>query len=627
MQTSALADRVQTGGDSRVPTGVLASALEPAVGEILAVDDSLANLLAIEAALGEFGAHVVKTQSGADALRRLLTQDFALILLDVQMPIMDGFQTARMIRDRQRNRETPIIFVTAHQREHADVLKAYELGAVDFLFKPIVPEILRAKASVLLALQRRTAEVAIQARLLREHEHQEHQRKLSEARRDWEDEMLRRQMEEERRVATETARRAEELAHTVSTLEKVERELTRSNQDLAEADRRKDEFLAVLAHELRNPLAPLSAGLEVLRIELEPLAVSPLITSTRTSMERQVRHLRRLVDELLDTSRIESGKVTLDIETVDLRDVVSQALGICRAEIEERRQTLTVNLPDDPVWVNGDSVRLTQVLANLLNNANRYTDVGGHIRLDCTTTDQTGQAMLAVTDDGQGISPEVIARVFDIFVQERSGAGGLGIGLTLVRQLVELHRGEVTVQSAGLGLGSRFEVKLPLAPVDDYPLDCPAKTDPPPDFERPTERNLRVVVVDDSEDIRETMCALLSLWGHDVQTAGDGRAGLDLILEQEPDVAVVDIGLPELDGLEVARAVRASPLGKGVRLVAMTGFGQKQDRIRVVQAGFDTHLVKPARAEELEKALLGSDAAAAPQGEGAPPATADPGPV
>jgi CheY-like chemotaxis protein len=195
MQTSALAERVQTGGESRVPTGVLARALEPAVGEILAVDDSLANLLAIEAALGEFGAHVVKTQSGADALRRLLTQDFALILLDVQMPIMDGFQTARMIRDRQRNRETPIIFVTAHHREHADVLKAYELGAVDFLFKPIVPEVLRAKASVLLALQRRTAEVAIQARLLREHEHQEHQRKLSEARRDWEDEMLRRQME------------------------------------------------------------------------------------------------------------------------------------------------------------------------------------------------------------------------------------------------------------------------------------------------------------------------------------------------------------------------------------------------------------------------------------------------
>jgi signal transduction histidine kinase len=595
MQKSALTERVQTSDASRAPASAPTRAFEPAVGEILAVDDSLANLLAIEAALGEFGAHVVKTQSGADALRRLLTQDFALILLDVQMPIMDGFQTARMIRERQRNRETPIIFVTAHHREHADVLRAYELGAVDFLFKPIVPEILRAKASVLLALQRRTAEVAIQARLLREQEHQMHQRRLAEARRDWEDEMLRRQVEEERRAATETARRAEELARTVAALEKVERELTRTNQDLAEADRRKDEFLAVLAHELRNPLAPLSAGLEILKLELVPGSVSERVVSTRSSMERQVRHLRRLVDELLDTSRIESGKVTLDIEVIDLREVVSQALGICRAEIDEREQRLTVNLPSEPVWVKGDPVRLTQVLANL------YTDLEGHITLDCSVDGE--RAVVSVTDDGQGISPEVIARIFDIFVQERTGAGGLGIGLTLVKQLVELHRGEVTAESEGLGRGSRFEVKLPLAPAAERST-LPEEAEPARE-ERTSERNLRVVVVDDSEDIRETMCELLSLWGHEVKTAGDGRAGLDLILEQTPDVAVVDIGLPELDGLEVARAVRASPRGQEVRLVAMTGFGQKQDRIRVVQAGFDTHLVKPARVEDLQAALMG----------------------
>jgi signal transduction histidine kinase len=610
MQKSALTERVQTSDAARAPASAPTRAFEPAVGEILAVDDSLANLLAIEAALGEFGAHVVKTQSGADALRRLLTQDFALILLDVQMPIMDGFQTARMIRERQRNRETPIIFVTAHHREHADVLRAYELGAVDFLFKPIVPEILRAKASVLLALQRRTAEVAIQARLLREQEHQMHQRRLAEARRDWEDEMLRRQVEEERRVATETARRAEELARTVAALEKVERELTRTNQDLAEADRRKDEFLAVLAHELRNPLAPLSAGLEVLRLELDATAVPERVLATRESMERQVRHLSRLVDELLDTSRIESGKVTLDIGLIDLRDVVSQALAICRTEIEERKQKLSISVSSDPVWVKGDAVRLTQVLANLLNNANRYTESGGNIELACRVDGD--QAVISVADDGQGISPGVIERIFDIFVQERAGAGGLGIGLTLVRQLVELHRGEVTVESDGLGKGSRFDVRLPLervaARTSTFP-EAEASTEAGVDVvgeqERPVERNLRVVVVDDSEDIRETMCALLSLWGHDVKTAGDGRAGLNLILEQTPDVAVVDIGLPELDGLEVARAVRASPQGRGVRLVAMTGFGQKQDRIRVVQAGFDTHLVKPARVEELQAALIG----------------------
>jgi len=623
MQTSALVERVPTSDGIRVPASAPSRALEPAVGEILAVDDSLANLLAIEAALGDFGAHVVKTQSGADALRRLLTQDFALILLDVQMPIMDGFQTARMIRERQRNRETPIIFVTAHHREHADVLKAYELGAVDFLFKPIVPEILRAKASVLLALQRRTAEVAIQARLLREQEHQMHQRRLAEARRDWEEDMLRRQVEEERRVATETARRADELARTVAALEKVERELTRTNEDLAEADRRKDEFLATLAHELRNPLAPLSAGLEVLRLELSPGEVSDRVIATRSSMERQVCHLKRLVDELLDTSRIESGKVTLDIEMLDLREIVGQALGICRAEIDARHQKLEVELPDEPMLVKGDAVRLTQVFANLLNNANRYTNDGGNIRLECHA--QGERAVISVTDDGQGISREVIARIFDIFVQERTGTGGLGIGLTLVRQLVELHGGEVSAESEGLGRGSRFEVNLPLAPAAEQRVrpDTNAMAEMEPEVEskkeRTGERNLRVVVVDDSEDIRETMCALLSLWGHEVQTAGDGRAGLDLILEQAPDVAVVDIGLPELDGLEVARAVRASPRGREVRLVAMTGFGQKQDRIRVVQAGFDTHLVKPARVEELEAALLGNDraqaAASAPAAE------------
>jgi signal transduction histidine kinase len=580
---------------SSVPPGPPADA----PGDILVVDDSPGNLVAIEAALGDFGSRVVSASSGAEALRFLLRQDFALILLDVQMPTMDGFQTARLIRERSRSRHTPIIFITAYQRNDDDILKAYELGAVDFMFKPIVASVLRAKARVFVDLQRRTAEVARQAELIREHGRREHEREMAEERRRWEEEALRRRVEEERRAAAEMARKAEELARMVAELERAERELTRMNTQLAEADRRKDEFLAVLAHELRNPLAAIVTSLELLRLQVAQDG-DPVLRRARDAMDRQVRHLRRLIDDLLDVSRINSGKITLDRRVVEMSDVVREALNISEPLIQERSHRLNVALSEEPLILDADSVRLTQVLANLLNNAARYTSNGGNISLACERDGD--DVLLRVADDGQGIPPDVIDRIFDMFVQQRSGGGGLGIGLTLVKRLVEMHGGTVTARSQGSGKGSEFAVRLPLVQTagDRISLERPSQTQLQPNV-------LRIVLVEDNPDIRNTLNDLLCAWGHVVFEADNGRRGVELIVRERPDVAIVDIGLPELDGYGVAEQVRRVLPEHSIRLVAMTGYGQDKDRQRALASGFDAHLVKPATGDELRRALIGMD--------------------
>jgi two-component system, sensor histidine kinase len=567
--------------------------------DILVVDDDASNLLAIEASLGGL-APLVTARSGPEALKRLLTQDFALILLDVQMPSMDGFQTARLIRSRKRTEHTPIIFITAHSRDQQEILQAYALGAVDFLFKPIVAEILRAKASVLVELQKRTAEVAQQAELLREHERREHERALAEERRRWQEAVLRQQVEDERRAAADTARRADELARTVAERARAERELTRINTALAEADRRKDEFLAVLAHELRNPLAPIMTGLDILRLELPAELEGTRVGRARVTMERQVRQLCRLVDDLLDISRINSGKIELRREHVLLKDVIQHALASSVPVIEERDHALTVDVQDESLTVHADSVRLTQVVANLLNNAARYTPPGGHIWITCAREDD--QVAIRVRDDGFGIEPDALDRIFEVFVQGKSGSTGLGLGLTLVRRLAELHGGTVGAFSAGPGQGSEFVVRLPVSDVD-VPAPARLSEHPPAPHE---DRALRVVVADDNADIRATMRDLLETLGHDVvAVAADGQEAVDVVRRCQPDAALVDIDMPHLDGYAVARMLRSARDANGVRLVAMTGFGQRRDRVRALDAGFDAHLVKPATTQALLSALRG----------------------
>ncbi len=573
---------------------------ERAAGEILLVDDNPANLLAIEAALGDLALAVQRAHSGSEALRILLERDFALILLDVNMPSMDGFDTAKLIRERKRSRHTPIIFVTAYSRDDRQVLAAYELGAVDFLFKPIVPEMLRAKASVFVELQRRTAEVARQADLLRAHEGLAHEQRLQEERRRWEEASLRRQRDEAQRAAEALKLKAQELAATIDEKVRVERALLESNRELAEADRRKDEFLAVLGHELRNPLAPLHAGLALFKRGLiaDPIETGRLLR-TRDTMERQVRYLARLVDDLLDVSRISSGKIELRKEIVGLGEVVEQAIAAVRPALHERKHELSTDLPSERVELRADIVRLTQVLANLLTNAIRYTDEGGRIVLACRVSG--GDVEFKITDNGRGIPAELLPQIFGMFVQERAGGGGLGLGLTLVERLVALHGGRVTAASPGPGQGATFTVRIP----QGIASEADASKTPPASVSGVYQAvtSLKVVLVEDNSDIRETISELLSVWGHSVQVAADGPSGVELILRVRPDIALVDLGLPGFDGYTVATKVRKEPGFERMRLIAMSGFGQESDRRKSREVGFNAHLVKPADTEALIKLL------------------------
>jgi signal transduction histidine kinase len=543
------------------------------VADILAVDDNASNLLAIEAALAELGGRVISVQSGSEALRLLLDRDFALILLDVKMPSMDGFETARLIRGRKRSSHTPIIFMTAYGRDDAEVCNAYALGAVDFLFKPMLPEVLRAKAHVFVELQARSAEVKRQAEEIREHQMREHERSLREERQRWEAESLRREM-----------------------------------QQLAEADQQKDRFLSLLSHELRTPLASLTTGLEVMRTKLTSNGPPPDgALHTRDVMERQVAHLTRLVDDLLDIARIGSGKVGLQKERFALSQIVEDALRTTRPLYDERGHELRVELPPEPVTLFGDPVRLVQVLVNLLNNAARYTPSRGAIELRAARDGDWLE--IHVIDNGQGMHADFLPRVFDEFCQEApQPLGGLGLGLSVVRQLVTLHGGTVGANSAGPGLGSRFTVRLPM--VTDSTATTgrdPAAAPDPVREARDPNRPLSIVVIDDSEDVRELMADLLRTWGHTVEVAPDGEAGSELTVRQKPDVAFVDIGLPKLDGYGVAAYVREHLRGEPLRLVAMTGFGQESDRRRALAAGFDIHIVKPASMDALRSALSFED--------------------
>ncbi len=555
--------------------------LSGAPTDILVVDDKPENLLAVRAALGELDYRLVEAQSGYEALRRLLQQDFALILLDVQMPAMNGFETARLIRSRDRSRHVPIIFITAFEPAEAEVLEAYRLGAVDFLMKPIQPEILCAKASVFVELERRTEQVRRQAELIKAHVLQEHENALSEQRSRLEADALRQLLQEQR--------------HHASELELL-------NRRLAEDDRRKDEFIALLGHELRNPLVPLVSGLELLA------TASPEVAQrTREVMKRQVEHLIRLVDDLLDLARVSRGKIELRPAKVRVKDVLDQALALSGPLIQKREHRAEVQCAAADVLFTADEVRMTQVLANLLNNAARYTDPGGTLSVSCVERD--GGVEFAVRDNGRGISPELLPRVFDLFIQSREGGEGLGIGLTLVKQLVNMHGGRVTARSAGLGQGSEFTVWLPLAarlPQSNVPrlqLDAsePAPATEPDVSSSPS--TLNVALVEDNDDARALMGELLSSWGHAVSQATTGEVGIDLIVKQSPDIAFVDLGLPDIDGYELARRVRATPGAKRVRLVALSGFGQRSDREKALVAGFDFHLAKPARPADLQRQL------------------------
>ncbi len=376
----------------------------------------------------------------------------------------------------------------------------------------------------------------------------------------------------------------------------AEAELRQKVEQLADADRRKDEFLAMLGHELRNPLAPVTTALQLMRLHSDE---SLRVARARETIERQIEHMTRLIDDLLDVSRITRGKIELRHEAVVLSTLVAHAVEATRPVIDERGHRLTLELPDEPVMLSADPARLEQVLANLLNNAAKYTDVGGRIWLRAFV--DAGQLVLSVQDDGAGLTPEMREHVFDLFVQgpetRAYARGGLGIGLTLVRRLVEMHGGTVEARSDGPGRGSEFIARLPIRPVSHFASEGDASGAGLAALPK-----RRILVVDDNVDAADALAELLRDYGHDVRAVHDGPSALEEAALHRPDIVLLDIGMPGFDGYEVARRMRKE-LALKATLVALTGYGEARHRRLSRDAGFDEHLTKPVDIRKLETLL------------------------
>ena len=565
---------------------------------ILLVDDNPARLLSYRAILAPLGENLIEADSGTEALRRVMEDEFAVILLDVNMPGMDGFETASLIHQHPRFARTPIIFVSAVNVSELDRLQGYKLGAVDYVMVPIIPEILRSKVMVLAELYRKRAELQVL------------NNRLGVAN----DELARANAALQAEKASEVHKLNVSLSASNAELERINRSLQREigersnvEERLREADRRKDVFLATLAHELRNPLAPIQSALNVRRLGSSgPDGGAEL----QGVIERQMRHLVRLVDDLLDVSRITRDRLELRREPMSLGDVLSVAREAVQPLLDGAGQSLELALPHQPMLLDADPHRLAQVFSNLLSNASKFSALGSTVRLAAET--DGGEVVVRVTDSGIGLAAEQLAGVFELFVQvdnslERA-RGGLGIGLTLARRLVELHGGSIAVASAGLGQGAEFTVRLPLragaaAAADDSDAKAPGPA--------PATRGLRVMVVDDNRDSADMLALSLRLMGQEVRAYYDPLQVVDAALEFLPDLVFMDVGMPVLNGFELAARMcaQAWPAPGRPRLVALTGWGQEDDRRRSEQAGFDEHLVKPAELETIER-VCGQVAAA-----------------
>jgi signal transduction histidine kinase len=513
--------------------------------KILVVNDDPASLLALTSLLetwaDELGYGVVAVPSGFEALRQVLLHDFAMILLDVNMPGMSGLETADAIRQHPRSAVVPIVFITAYQLDELDRLRAYEQGAADFLFTPVIPQVLRAKVAVFIALRQKNEALRAQAAELRQ--------------------------------------RTEELAETNVRLVSEIGERRAAER----ANHAKDEFLAMLGHELRNPLSAIGGAASLLGM---PAITPDIATRARDIVQRQTRQLGSIVDDLLDLSRAMSGKIVLARRAVDLAEIVATSIGTFVTAGRLAGHSLRHDL--EPCWVDGDPTRLEQIASNLIDNAIKYTPPGG--RIEIAVAADGDDAVLAVSDDGIGISPDLLPQVFDLFVQEAvaldRSRGGLGIGLSLVRRLVELHGGSNDDDSRGHGLGTRFEVRLPPVPA---PARVPAavRTAAGPAVET------SVLLIDDNDDGREMLALALAAHGCAVHQAGCGMRGIDQAVAHRPRVGLIDIGLPGIDGYEVARRLRRDPSTASMHLVALTGYGLAKDQEQALRAGFDLHLVKP----------------------------------
>jgi signal transduction histidine kinase len=518
--------------------------------KILVVNDDANSLFALTSLLAQWAEQesyeVLAARSGQEALRQVLMHDFAVILLDVNMPGMDGFETAEAIHARARSADIPIIFITAFLADELDRLKAYQRGAVDFLFTPVIPQVLHAKIAVFAALALKNEELKKQAR---------------------------------------------QLSLRTTELTAANKKLTREIEERQVAERQnhaKDEFLAMLGHELRNPLSAISSAASLIGL---PGVSTDGVQRAKKIIQRQSQHLGRIVDDLLDLSRAMSGKILLNRTPLDVAALVAQTLETYRATGRSTDYELVQDL--DPGWIDGDSTRLEQITSNLIDNALKYTPSGG--RIEVRTWTENDDVVLSVRDTGVGISADLLPHVFDVFVQGAStldrSQGGLGIGLSLVRRMAELHGGAIEAESKGPGGGSTFTVRLPRIEHQVAPTAAPASA---PQHGKPS-----VLLIEDNDDGREMMTMMLGCYGYEVRSAADGLLGLAAAEEFQPDLALVDIGLPGIDGYEVARRLRANPSTRDIKLIALTGYGLAEDLRRVMDAGFDRHLVKPVDIDQL----------------------------
>ncbi|HYD55995.1 MAG TPA: response regulator [Burkholderiales bacterium] len=502
---------------------------------ILVVDDLPEKRCAFEAVLEPLGQKVVSVATGSAALREVLEHEFAVILLDLNLPDMDGIEVGRMLRGHGRTQHTPIIFVSAYADDE-QVARAYDLGAVDYIASPSVPAVVRSKVKAFV-------DMAIMQRRAKELE------------------------------KVDVARRVAE-----------------------EANRRKDEFLAMLSHELRNPLAPLCNVVEILQ---DHSASDPTVAWAKQVVERQVARLTFLVNDLLDVSRVIQGKVTLKRKAVDLSRLLATCIEATDPFVRARGHTVELAPAAGPLWLHADADRLVQVFCNVLNNAAKYTPEGG--RISVAAVERDGVATVTVRDNGIGIDPAFQPRIFELFAQaERTldrSEGGLGIGLTLVKELVELHGGRVALASEGLGKGTEVRIELPCAAElgDTAPRQAPAGA--------AAGINRRVLVVEDNTDTRETIAKYLEMQGHEVRAAADGDAALKEALWFQPEVCVLDVGIPKMDGYQLARRLRHLPGLKSALLLAVTGYGSPEDRARAREAGFDRHFLKPASPRLIQEAI------------------------
>ena len=605
---------------------ILDQSLEEPIDEqkvnILLVDDHPENLLALEATLSYLNQTMVKANSGREALRLLLVQDFAVILLDVHMPGMDGFETAELIRNRDKSQNIPIIFLTAMHKGEGQVFKGYSLGAVDYILKPFEPEILKAKVSVFIELYKKTEEIKRQAALLQA---KNHELDIINS------EIERKNAELETRVQKRTAElaRSNEALHAEIAERKLAQEQReqllvseqRARERAEAANRAKDEFLATVSHELRTPLTSILGWARLLRSsEIDESSFARGLDT----IERNAKSQAKIIEDILDVSRIISGKLRIEVHSLDLVPIIEMAVDAVRPAAEAKSIEIHIVLEPAVGPLRGDPNRLQQVAWNLLSNAVKFTPNGGEIHVYLNRAD-TG-ARIVVKDNGSGINADFMPYVFDRFSQAEGHItrrhGGLGLGLAIVRHLVEMHGGTISVESPGEGQGATFTVELPFTTgdaTDQDPVEEASEqrqaADAGPEFyaqqaggeweDLSNLDNLRILVVDDDPDTLHVLTMALAQAGVIVKACSSAAEACETLATWDADLLVSDLGMPEEDGYSLIRRVRAlePELGRTVPAIALTAFASLADRTRALSEGFHMHLSKPVEPTVLLTAI------------------------